>query len=446
MEPAPGATRTIHIDNATWPCRWIKWANIILVSSIVLFPLRLLSSLVKGDAESAAYWAAFFAVFAFPGWIAWKNIDVVRSVGQRYTIRTLVFCGTVFMLAAAALVVTDPVLGLLLGANTGIPGILAFGAAVAVAMLRRRAVDGLGIPLRVLVADVEALQEGSRPRRLRAQRPLLGWLLVAAAIAIWLAGDFFWPDSPASRDLSRFAFLLVVFARANFQPTAADLLQDDPRPPVLLLRSFLDDEKINWRNATRSFVDASLESRLTSHFARVGPFIAVGAPADDVPVIGAARAELSDAEWKDQVVAWIAGARVVLIMAGATRWVNWELEQVIAHGRVDRLIVCFPPLAGRWIGRLWHRFGPDMAERLARLREAFAASPWAGALNRLDDASTLRSVTFGADGRVTVVRSRSRDRNAYHLAVLVAHWVIAREVAPPSSVASPSTRATVAGA
>jgi len=47
------------------------------------------------------------------------------------------------------------------------------------------------------------------------------------------------------------------------------VLKADDRKPVLLLRSFIDDERLNWQKTEGSFVDSSLESRLTSHFAHI---------------------------------------------------------------------------------------------------------------------------------------------------------------------------------
>jgi hypothetical protein len=64
-----------------------------------------------------------------------------------------------------------------------------------------------------------------------------------------------------------------------------------------------------------------------------------------------------------------------------------------------------------------------MGARLDQLQWVFAETRWSAALRRLDDAESLRSLVFGEDGGVTVVRARSRNRNAYHLAVLIAHWV-----------------------
>jgi TPR repeat protein len=136
-----------------------------------------------------------------------------------------------------------------------------------------------------------------------------------------------------------------------------------------------------------------------------------------MPVIGAARTKLTDVEWQDQVKRWIDGSVIILMIAGVTGWVDWELKEVIAHDAVSRLIICFPP------DKSLRNFSSKMKARLDRLRGAFAGTRWSAALEQLDDAKSLRSLVLGEDGRVSVVRSRARDRDSYHLAVLIAHWV-----------------------
>ena len=200
-------------------------------------------------------------------------------------------------------------------------------------------------------------------------------------------------------------------------------------------QSFIDDEITRTKSEGLSF-DSPLESRFACHFARYGPFIAVGAPSQGMSVTGAARIKLTDLEWRDQVIRWIGDSVIILVMAGMTEWVEWELKQVIANNALGKLIICFPPVRRRkWKDRSLKEFSANMEERLDRLRRVFAETRWSAALLRLDDAESLRSLVFGNDGRVTVIRAESRDRNAYHLAVLVGHWV--NRAGIPSRVALP---------
>ena len=120
----------------------------------------------------------------------------------------------------------------------------------------------------------------------------------------------------------------------------------DRRPATLLLRSFSDDEKLRaLRTSQYALFDFSLEGRLAGHFAASGPFIAVGSPSHETPPAGAARAFLSDDEWQGRVGQWMQSARLIIVVAGLTKWVEWELDQVVKRGYVDKLIVLFPEKA-----------------------------------------------------------------------------------------------------
>src|SRR5262249_28435413 len=161
-----------------------------------------------------------------------------------------------------------------------------------------------------------------------------GWLFAAAGVAILAASVILQTPLPAAvaNRLSQvnmfvyfLAFGLLVRSRRYFQVDADTLLAVDHRPPVLLLRSFEADEKAQFGAGDRQLLDFSLETRLANHFIRFGPFIAVGSPLDKVPQIGAARAHLADDQWQGVVLGWMASASVVLMLAGKTKWVTWEL-------------------------------------------------------------------------------------------------------------------------
>lgn len=451
MDDPRDGIRTIDIGRLVWPCRWIKWTHVALLGAVVTLPTSVLSALLQRDAVALAGHSALLLLLAFPGYLAWRNINVVHSLGQRFTIRSLLLCGLVAALVGllallAALQaqsedeqVASAIVGVLIAASAVVPLL----AAWSVHRLRRRSVQGLGVRLATVVAELSAHESPAPRRQLVPQRPVLAWMLIGLAAAIWLGVDFL-PETLFKADqrlriggqLSQLGFALVLLARAFFQPTAGSLLAGDPRPPVLLLRSFIDDEKLNWGMANRSFVDTSLESRLATHFARFGPFVAVGTPAGGMPVIGAARAQLGDAEWQQQVIRWIESSGHVVMLAGLTDWVEWELRQVIALRAVDKLIVCFPPVGSRrWPDKSLRDFGANMEARLARLRAAFIDTPWAPALVRLSDAKTLRGLRFAPGGRIDVVRAPSRDWNACHLAVLVVQWLMLRERGPAPAAA-----------
>lgn len=62
------------------------------------------------------------------------------------------------------------------------------------------------------------------------------------------------------QQLSLLGFFLLVRARRYFQIDADTLLAVDQRPPILLLRSFADDEKQKYAGSDKALLDFSLET------------------------------------------------------------------------------------------------------------------------------------------------------------------------------------------
>ena len=217
--------------------------------------------------------------------------------------------------------------------------------------------------------------------------------------------------------LNILGFFLIVRARRYFQVSADSLLAVDKRPPILFLRSFADDERQHYGTSQRALLDFSLETRLANHFHRFGPFIAIGSPKETVPQPGAARVLLSDDEWQSRVLGWMKDANLIIMYCGTTQWVNWELRRVVESGRTTSLILMFPE------SKAWRssRRKRDIEARVEQIRDVFKDTPWAEELMTFSDFAGLRAMVFRADGSMVMVKCRSRSRDAYHLAALIAH-------------------------
>ena len=107
----------------------------------------------------------------------------------------------------------------------------------------------------------------------------------------------------------------------------------------------------------------------------------------------------------------MAAAQVIVMVAGATPSVLWELGQCIANDHVAKLIVLFDePIP--WTND----------QRMAYVRQAFAGTKWQAGLDAVGPASALRAITFATDGAVVCVTSSTLHyTEATHLAALVAH-------------------------
>ena len=247
-----------------------------------------------------------------------------------------------------------------------------------------------------------------------------------------------------------FGFILLLKARQYFQVSVDSLFADDKRAPILFLRSFADDPDprpffarrdepnpyyLRSFDSVARWIDFSIETRLANHFIYFGPFITVGSPRDSVPLPGAARAKLTQEAWQETVRGWIGGSRLILMFAGVTHWVNWELTQVLNAGATAKLIVFFPrpKLDNRGIGRKFTSFlarrkesappqsQATLSDRFEQIKAALADTPWNDAWAQITAPDTIIAVHLEETGGIMLIRSKRRNNDAYQLAAEILH-------------------------
>jgi hypothetical protein len=205
-----------------------------------------------------------------------------------------------------------------------------------------------------------------------------------------------------------------VGTRFNLRQRDAIILKD--KPPVLLLRSFVDDvagippnaliPRLLWRRKR-------LEETIGAELTRAGPFVAIGKPGERLPQLGAHRLYVGDADWQQVVTSYITRAEPIILIAGTTTWVQWELSNIAALGRLNRLLIVFPRSTD--------------AERTARwqnLKLALDGTPWSVAADAIDITGAL-AVFMQAEGFV-VIRSRAAHESDYQGALRVATYLMGR--------------------
>jgi hypothetical protein len=330
---------------------------------------------------------------------------------------------------------------------------LLFGGAIvgfwSLLSLRHMQIAGLGIPLLQLLRS-QRRHRGDRAVSARAIKKInaprgavfgvLGGAILLGVILAPLPAD---PLSAARLShslgqISVLGYLLLLKAKAYFQVDADALLAVDKRRPILFLRWFKDDQRINLTSA-RSILDFSLEVRLSNHFTYFGPFVAIGSPKvkDNVPELGAARVSLSDAEWQPRVMDWMQKARIIVMYAGRGQWQTWELARVVNTEQTPKLILMFPEAVdevarGAVEVKGWRRWfllkrgdiSRELDSRLELARQAFMNTKWSTALAGYTNARDVRAMLFRSDGSVIVIQSRFRNRDSYHLAALIAHYIL----------------------
>jgi hypothetical protein len=242
------------------------------------------------------------------------------------------------------------------------------------------------------------------------------------------------------------AFALVYLARRLWMRGlrhgaiyATEVLRRDTRPPVLYLRSFMDDTGAlgsEWdaliqlprrartpspgktgrkrgnntiaRMGRRISADRILSPRLEELLARevraLGPFVAIGQPDEPLPELGAARAYFDNDTWQDAVVRWVDMAQVIIQIAGPTQWVRWELDTILARGAWSKLLLLLPP-----------GDTDDRAARWSSIGGALNGTPWSAAFAMLD-ATTVVALRLLDGGRLGVITDGKYQPVDYMLA------------------------------
>lgn len=217
-------------------------------------------------------------------------------------------------------------------------------------------------------------------------------------------------------------YTLFTRSRRVLQPSAITAVANDPRPPILFLRSFRDDMTgaplrvtlagVRWWGSIR------LEEALSETVGKLGPFLAVGEPNEGLPRLGAARAYLGQDAWQEAVLDWIRTSRLIIMLAGPTSWIHWEMQNIIRSGRLQKLLLVLPP--GRTAAGT--KVAIARQQRWDNIVRSLEETPFGEVLKRMD-ISNLLMVQFRPSGML-VFRSRSDLVQDYDLALMLAIYGI----------------------
>ena len=187
-----------------------------------------------------------------------------------------------------------------------------------------------------------------RPNQRRPTGYLLKFFAVAAFVAAFLGlGLLATSINDSVGESGRALFSLIFYAvmgatalvgfylyRRGRQHTALlaeDVVSRDTRPPIVYLRSFTDEIAIGRE-----------EEALAAIFGEVGPFVAIGRPGDPLPPLGASRFYVAHSDWQRLVRDLLAKASLVLMLAGRTEGLAWEIAQCRRLLDPRRLIILVP--------------------------------------------------------------------------------------------------------
>jgi hypothetical protein len=196
-----------------------------------------------------------------------------------------------------------------------------------------------------------------------------GWLLTLSGFLIFVSSAVVAIIARSAGDSEDWLMLLVVvmffggavmvvYGKRHLTLSADVVLARDTRPPIIYLRSFDIETGSFGLSAYFSSVgtaftnrsmgwgvspwDPTFQTQLSLVMGRIGPYIAVGRPGEKLPGTGAARLYIPDSEWQQRVTELIRRSRLVVIRAGSSPGLQWELDNLMRHVRPRQLLVLLP--------------------------------------------------------------------------------------------------------
>jgi hypothetical protein len=201
---------------------------------------------------------------------------------------------------------------------------------------------------------------------------VLGWSLVIASLVAALiaadqgVGDGFVLLLALPLALARW---MILKGKRLAAKRAEQVLAEDTRPPVVYLRSFRDEDadkglagvlQSGAATAGKPLAHSIVawgtreQEALAVLLGQVGPYVAVGKPGEPVPEVGAARMYLHDDKWQAEASKLIGEARLIVVRAGATEGLRWEVGQLVRRARPTTLLFVLPTIAEQYAGfRRW---------------------------------------------------------------------------------------------
>lgn len=242
-------------------------------------------------------------------------------------------------------------------------------------------------------------------------------LMVAAGVAGAHAGVARLNDGDWQTGLSLVALAIGVIAysplpvrlidRRLQRRRETDFARTTKTDAVLFLRSFKDDDlrmysaysSVGPRHRYIPGRQRFEELVLATLFGR-SELVGVGAPGERLPMLGASRTYWDHDNWKDAIRSTASRTDGLLVMAGKTPSLNWELTQLRELGLLGKTLVLFPPADAA-----------STLERYERVADALAFEQ----PHRLPDELkiALTAVAFDPTGHPIHYLAAGRDWSSY---------------------------------
>lgn len=288
-----------------------------------------------------------------------------------------------------------------------------------------------------LVSDLFGLVDGRGPRsRTEIAVALLTLGLKGAMVAVGIftagqgiahvnTGDLFSgiPLMALAIGLLTYCYLPVAIIDRHLQKVKEfDFARTTKTDAVLFLRSFGDDDLRLYSpygsiGPRYRFIPGRkrFEEVLSSALIGRSELVGVGKPGEKLPMLGASRTYWDHDNWKDAIRSTASRTDGLLVLAGKTPSLGWEMTQLLELGLLGKTLVLFPP-----------DNVVDTIERYAYIDEALKFR----SQHKLPDELKLMltAVAFDQAGRPIHYISGGRDWSSYIAALLHFQMVLAGDL------------------
>ena len=179
-----------------------------------------------------------------------------------------------------------------------------------------------------------------------------GVMLLLVALALGLA------FTPLASVVPVYAgYLLLRRAKKHAVVGGDTVLSEDSRPPVLFLRSFQDETSQQavlhrFKQITRgekTWLALGVPNNAVQEhdalgyvFRKIGPYVALGKPGEELPELGSSKMYVPNAAWQERVRTLIGTSRLIVFQAGRTEGLRWELNELVKTVNPVMLLVILP--------------------------------------------------------------------------------------------------------
>jgi hypothetical protein len=136
-----------------------------------------------------------------------------------------------------------------------------------------------------------------------------------------------------------FLFLFVTLRRLSkrYKINSKKMLLTDTREPILYLRAFYEEfnPRVIYHDKVRT------DETLAKILKNVGPLVAAGKPSDKLQPVGAIRVYFNDDEWQENVKSLMDISKLVIIQAGHSPSLEWEIVTGVKYLKPQQLLFTF---------------------------------------------------------------------------------------------------------